>query len=120
MAHFAELNENNIVLRVIVVRNEDILNSDGNESEKIGINYCRNLFGGEWLQTSYNGNIRKNYAAAGFKYDSTIDAFIAPKPFESWVLDEDSATWKAPVSIPEDDKRYEWDEPSLSWVEINA
>lgn len=120
MAHFAELDEQNNVIRVIVVGNENILNSDGIESEEIGISYCKNLFGGEWIQTSYNGNIRKNYASAGFKYDSILDAFIAPKPFESWVLDEDSATWRAPVEMPQDENRYEWDELSLSWVELNA
>lgn len=120
MAHFAELDEQNNVIRVIVVANENILDSNGIESEEIGINYCKNLFNGEWLQTSYNGNIRKNYASSGFKYDSELDAFIAPKPFESWVLHEESATWVAPVEMPQDEKRYEWNESSLSWVELNA
>jgi len=119
MAHFAELNESNIVIRVIVVRNEDILNSNGNESEEVGINYCVNLLGGQWIQTSYNENIRKNYATTGFKYDLNLDAFIAPKPFDSWVLNEESARWNAPVEMPQNENRYKWDEESLNWIEIN-
>ncbi len=89
----------------------------GVEDENIGIAFCSNLLGGTWKQTSYNGNIRKNYAGIGYTYDETLDAFIAPKPFNSWVLDETTAQWKAPVDMPTDDKRYSWNEETLTWTE---
>jgi hypothetical protein len=119
MAHFAQL-ENNIVKQVIVVSNQDILDENGQESEQKGIDFCSNLLGGTWLQTSYNAKIRKNYAGIGYTYDETLDAFIAPKPYNSWLLDEDKAQWKAPIPYPNDDKRYTWDEETRSWVEVNA
>ena len=119
MAHFAKL-ENNVVTQVIVVSNQDILNEQGQESEELGIAFCSNLLGGTWKQTSYNGNIRKNYAGVGYTYDESRDAFIAPKPFASWVLDETTAQWKAPVDMPTDDKRYSWDEETTSWVEVTV
>jgi hypothetical protein len=114
MAHFAKL-ENNVVTQVIVVSNQDILNEQGQESEELGIAFCSNLLGGTWKQTSYNGNIRKNYAGVGYTYDEGRDAFIAPKPYASWVLDETKAQWKAPVAMPTDDKRYTWNEATTSW-----
>jgi len=117
MAHFAKL-ENNIVTQVIVVSNQDILDENGQENEQKGIDFCSNLLGGTWLQTSYNGKIRKNYAGIGYTYDEGRDAFIAPKPFNSWVLDENKAQWKAPVDMPSDasmDKRYTWNEAKTSW-----
>ena len=117
MAHFAKL-ENNIVTQVIVVANQDILDEQGQESEQKGIDFCSNLLGGTWKQTSYNGRIRKNYAGIGYTYDVTLDAFIAPKPFNSWLLDETTAQWKAPVDYPTDDKRYTWDEDTTSWKEL--
>ena len=117
MAHFAELNENNIITQVIVVANEELLDN-GVESEVKGIAFCQSLFGGNWKQTSYNGNIRKNYAGIGYTYDAGRDAFIPPKPFESWVLNEDTCRWDAPTPYPTDGKRYRWDEPTLSWVEV--
>ena len=117
MAHFAQL-ENNIVTKVIVVANQDILDENGQESEQKGIDFCSNLLGGTWKQTSYNGNIRKNYAGVGYTYDEGRDAFIAPKPFASWLLDETTAQWKAPVDYPTDDKRYTWNEAITSWVEV--
>jgi hypothetical protein len=117
MAHFAQL-ENNIVTKVIVVANQDILNENGQESEQKGIDFCSNLLGGTWKQTSYNGRIRKNYAGVGYTYDEGRDAFIAPKPYNSWLLDETTAQWKAPVDYPTDDKRYSWDENTTSWKEI--
>jgi hypothetical protein len=117
MAHFAQL-ENNIVTKVIVVANQDILDENGQESEQKGIDFCSNLLGGTWKQTSYNGNIRKNYAGIGYTYDEGRDAFIAPKPFNSWLLDETTCQWKAPVDMPTDDKMYSWDEDTLSWKEI--
>jgi len=118
MAHFAEIGLNNIVMRVIVVSNDDCKDQFGNESEVIGAKFCNNLFGGVWLQTSYNGNMRKNYAGIGFTYDSTRDAFIAPKPFASWILDETSCQWQAPTAMPTDGKLYAWDESTTSWVEF--
>ena len=118
MAHFAQLNEENIVTQVIVVANEDTADQDGVENEAIGIEFCTNLLGGRWVQTSYNANIRKNYAGIGYKYDATLDAFIPPQPFESWTLNEDTAQWEAPTPYPDDGKRYSWDEATTSWVEI--
>jgi hypothetical protein len=121
MAHFAQLDENNIVTQVIVVSNEDIKDSIGNENEEVGIAFCKNLLGRDtlWKQTSYNNSIRKNYAGIGFTYDTTRDAFIAPKPFNSWVLNETTCIWEAPVSYPNDGNIYAWDEETTSWVPIN-
>lgn len=116
MAHFAQLDENNVVTQVIVVHNNELMDN-GQESEAKGIAFCQSLFGGSWKQTSYNGNIRKNYAGIGYTYDSGRDAFIPPKPFDSWLLNETTCLWEAPVSYPTDGKRYYWDEPTLSWVE---
>ena len=119
MAHFAKL-ENNVVTQVIVVSNQDILDENGQENEQKGIDFCSNLLGGTWIQTSYNGNIRKNYAGIGYTYDESRDAFIAPKPYASWVLDETTAQWKAPVAMPTDDKRYTWNEETKSWDEVTV
>ncbi len=115
MAHFAELDETNIVKQVIVVHNNELL-VDGVESEAKGIEFCQSLFGGNWVQTSYNGNFRKNYAGIGFIYDPILDAFYAPQPYPSWTLDE-NARWQAPIPMPEDGKIYWWDETTLSWIE---
>jgi hypothetical protein len=114
MAHFAKL-ENNVVTQVIVVSNQDILDEQGQESEEKGIAFCSNLLGGTWKQTSYNGKIRKNYAGVGYTYDEGRDAFIAPKPYASWVLDEAKAQWKAPVDYPTDEGRFTWNEATTSW-----
>jgi hypothetical protein len=119
MAHFARL-ENNVVTQVIVVSNQDILNEQGQESEELGIAFCSNLLGGTWKQTSYNGNIRKNYAGVGYIYDEGRDAFIAPKPYASWVLDEAKAQWKAPVDYPTDEGKYTWNEATTSWDEVTV
>jgi len=118
MAHFAEIGLNNTVVRVIVVSDNECKDQFGNESETIGAKFCHDLFGGVWLQTSYNGNIRKNYAGVGYTYDSTRDAFIPPKPFASWTLNETTCRWDAPTPMPIDDKRYGWDEATLSWIEV--
>lgn len=124
MAHFAEIGLNNIVLRVVVVHNNELLDENGVESEVKGVDFCRNLFGGTWVQTSYNANFRKNYAGEGFTYDSTRDAFIPPKPYPSWLLNEDTCHWNAPVpyptdvGTPESPKRYVWDEATTSWIEF--
>ena len=119
MAHFAKLDENNLVIQVIVVHNNELL-IDGVESEAKGIEFCQTLLGGNWIQTSYNATFRKNYAGIGYTYDATRDAFIPPQPFASWTLNEDTCLWEAPTPYPQDDKRYAWDEPTLSWVEITS
>ena len=118
MAHFAQLNDENLVTQVIVVANQDTADKDGVENEAIGIAFCNNLLGGHWKQTSYNGNIRKNYAGIGYKYDAELDAFIPPQPYASWTLDE-NAQWKAPVDYPTDGGRYTWNEETLTWDAIN-
>jgi hypothetical protein len=119
MAHFAELDSNNIVKQVIVVRNEDTSTSEGAEVESIGIAFCQNLLGGTWIKTSYNASIRKNYASIGYTYDSSRDAFIPPKPFASWVLNETTCRWDAPTPMPTDGKLYSWNEEQLAWVEMS-
>jgi len=94
MAHFAQLDKNNTVIKVIVINNEALLNESNNEIEQKGIDLCVELFDGEWIQTSYNGNIRKNYAGIGYTYDPIRDAFIPPKPKEgNWELDEETCRW---------------------------
>jgi hypothetical protein len=120
MAHFAKI-ENNTVTQVIVVDNNDVLDSQGNELESVGIQFCIDLLGGNWVQTSYNGNIRKNYAGIGDTYDTTRDAFITPSPYPSWVLNEIVCQWEAPTPYPTDltDKETAtWDEDSLSWLTV--
>ncbi len=119
MAHFAQIDENNMVVSVIVVDNKDTADANGVEKEYIGAAFCERLFGGTWKQTSYNGNIRKNYAGIGYTYHSDIDAFVSPQPFPSWTLDAD-AKWQAPVAMPTDDKMYSWDEATTSWIEIQG
>jgi hypothetical protein len=118
MAHFAQLDENNVVLQVIVVNNSDCLDENGNESEAVGVAFCQSLLGGNWKQTSYNGTIRYNYAGIGYQYDATRNAFISPKPYASWLLSESTCRWDAPISMPTDNKMYRWDEPTTSWVEM--
>jgi hypothetical protein len=113
MAHYAFLDENNIVTEVIVGKDETDLTHDWE------------LFYGEIRQqvckrTSYNGQIRKNYAGIGYIYDAQRDAFIPPQPFASWVLDENTCQWNAPVPMPTDGKMYVWGEDSQSWVEDNG
>ena len=118
MAHFAEIGLNNTVLRVIVVNNDDCKDQHGAESEIIGAKFCHDLLGGVWLQTSYNGNMRKNYAGIGYTYDSTCDAFIPPKPYASWVFDEDTCLWNSPTPMPKDGEQYTWDESTTSWTKL--
>jgi hypothetical protein len=117
MAHFAKLDQNNVVTQVIVVSNKDTADATGVEKESIGVAFCERLFGGTWKQTSYNGKIRKNYAGVGFTYRADIDAFVPPKPFNSWTLNNDTAQWQAPTPMPTDGKMYSWDEATLSWKE---
>lgn len=116
MAHFAELDDNKIVTQVIVVNNNELM-ENGVESEAKGVTFLNSLFGhNRWKQTSYNGKIRKNYAGIGYSYNEELDAFVAPKPFESWTLDTDTCQWKSPVDYPSDGQVYRWDEESQSWV----
>lgn len=117
MAHFAKLDENNVVLEVNVVNN-DVL--DPSNEEASGVAFLTDWSGGysNWKQTSYNNTFRKNYAGIGFTYDATRDAFIAPKPYFSWILDEDTCQWEAPTPMPTDGKIYKWNEETTSWVEI--
>jgi hypothetical protein len=117
MAHFAQI-ENGTVVNVIVVNNNELL-VDGVESESKGVEFCQTLFGGTWLQTSFNNNIRKQYAMIGGSYSPTADVFIAPKPFQSWSLDS-NYDWQAPIDYPADGKDYLWDESVQSWVEVPA
>jgi len=117
MAHFAQLNEDNIVTQVIVVANQDTTDSDGMENEEVGAAFCANLLGGTWKQTSYNARIRKNYAGIGYKYDADLDAFIPPQPYASWTLNAD-AQWEAPVAYPTDGGRYIWNEETLTWDNV--
>jgi hypothetical protein len=108
MSHWAEIDENNYVIRVLV--------GDNNEPDE-GEAFMNSL-GGTWVKTSYNGNIRKNYAGVGYTYDPIADHFFAPQPYPSWTLDTD-AKWQAPVQYPtEEGKFFTWDEPTLSWVEV--
>jgi hypothetical protein len=115
MAHFAQLDENNKVVQVIVVSNKDTADANGVEKEHIGAAFCERLLGGRWVQTSYNGNKRKNYAGQGYTFDEQRDAFIPPKPFTSWVLNEDTCQWQAPTPMPTDGGMYSWDEATTSW-----
>jgi hypothetical protein len=119
MAHFAQLNDENLVTQVIVVANQDTADKDGVENEAIGIAFCTNLLGGRWVQTSYNAKIRKNYAGIGYKYDADLDAFIPPQPYASWTLNAD-AQWEAPTPYPTDGGRYVWNEETTSWIDPDA
>lgn len=118
MAHFARLDENNIVTMVTVVSNSDMIDENGDEVEALGVAVCEDVVGpGPWVQTSYNGNLRKQYAGIGFTYDADADVFIAPKPevYPSWVLNADY-DWEAPTPRPEGD--YEWNEETQTWDQI--
>jgi hypothetical protein len=118
MAHFAKLNSNNIVERVISINNSVITDNNGVEQEQLGIDFINQLYNTNdvWKQTSYNNNIRKNYAGIGYTYDSQRDAFISPKPFNSWILNENTCQWDAPISYPNDGQRYTWNEETQSWT----
>ena len=119
MAHFARIDENGVVQQVVVVDNKDTADAFGVEKEHIGAAHLEKILGGTWKQTSYNGNIRKNYAGIGYTYRADIDAFVPPKPFASWILNAD-AQWEAPIAMPTDGKMYSWDEETTSWKEINS
>ena len=114
MAHFAKIDENNIVTQVVVVDNKDTSDASGVEKEHIGAAHLEKILGGTWKQTSYNGNMRKNYAGIGYTYRADIDAFVPPQPFLSWTLGVD-AQWNPPVPVPQDGKMYGWDEATTKW-----
>jgi hypothetical protein len=116
MAHFAELDDNNIVLRVIVVSDDDCDRKPFPESCLIGSALLNKFFGGKWKQTSYNNNFRKSFAGIGMEYDESNDVFIHIKPYPSWSLNE-NFDWQAPVPCPSGDKLYYWSEETQTWVE---
>ena len=129
MAHFANIDDNGIVTSVIVVADSDTADSDGNEVEAIGIAFCKSLLGSDtnWVQTSYNNNIRHRYAGIGMKYDSTNDVFYRQQPYASWTLNTSTWEWEAPVAYPSDQGAddpdnptrfviYTWDEDTTSWI----
>ena len=130
MAYFAKLNSENIIETVISINNSVIIDNNGIEQEQLGIDFINNLYGTNdiWKQTSYNTNsgvhklngtpFRKNYAGIGYTYDAQRDAFISPKPFNSWILNETTCLWNPPVAYPVDNNvnnRYKWNEETLSW-----
>jgi len=132
MAHFAQLDENNAVINVIVVHNNELL-GNGVESEAKGIAFCQSLFGAttKWVQTSYNKSFRKNYASIGMYYDQERDMFLTPKPYPSWILNEDIGAWESPIPLPLDavgpftaelypgeGTVYVWNEDNQNWVEV--
>lgn len=109
MAHFAELDDNNLVIRVLVT---------DNNAPNEGLNWLVENLGGTWVQTSYNASFRKNFAGIGYAYDSVLDAFIPPKPYYSWILNEETAQWEAPMPYPSDGLIYSWDESELNWKPV--
>ena len=132
MAHFAQLDSNNVVTQVIVVSNDDTSDINGNEVESIGVAFCQKLLGADtnWKQTSYNSNMRVRYAGIGYSYNSELDAFVSPQPFASWTLDNDTADWVSPLGAAPDltddqiaaRSYYRWDEDAyqadntVGWV----
>ena len=106
MAHFAEIDENNLVIRVLVT---------DNDAPNEGHDWLVENLGGTWIKTSYNGKIRKNFAGIGFTYNEELDSFVSPQPFPSWKLDKRNSQWKAPVAYPTDGFTYFWNEEGLTW-----
>ncbi len=120
MAHFAELDENNVVKTVLVVNDDYLKDVNGNEVEQLGKLHMEEVHGGKWVQTSYNNNFRVRYAGIGYTYDETLDAFIPPKPYASWVLNNETYYWEAPIQEPEPEEgfRYVWNEEELEWDKV--
>jgi hypothetical protein len=120
MAHFAKLDENNKVVEVIVINNAELIDENGQESEQKGIDFLVSWSGGHtnWKQTSYNARFRKNYAGYEHVYDTQRDAFIPPKMYSSWLLNEETCQWEPPVPIPTDNKQYIWNEDIQNWEEV--
>lgn len=121
MAYFAEIDDDGVVLRVISVSNADAPDPAPASSEPLGQAFISDVLGlpGEWRQTSYNGNFRKQYAGPGFSYDITADVFVAPQPYPSWTIDANH-DWQPPTPMPTEGGPWLWDEDSLSWVEVTA
>lgn len=124
MAHFAKLDDNNIVVEVIVVNN-DVITIDGVESEQAGIDFLTQLFGhNKWQQTSYNNAFRGKFASVGFTYNKDLDAFYPPKPYPSWKLNTELLEWEPPIPMPEPHYRegfkWRWLEENQEWIEIPA
>lgn len=119
MAHFAKLDDNNTVTQVIVVNNDILLDANNNEVESLGIEFCQSLYGENtnWVQTSYNNSMRKQFAGIGYTYDSQKNKFIAPQPYPSWTLDSND-DWQAPELYPDDGNIYQWNEETQSWEQI--
>ena len=119
MAHFAKLGIDNVVLEVLVVNNVDTMTPQGEEREEIGVEFLQKLTGhAAWKQTSYNGNFRRRYAGIGYTYNSELDAFIPPKPFNSWILNVGMCQWEPPVPMPTEKPEYsyyQWNEEKLNW-----
>jgi hypothetical protein len=121
MAHFAQIDENNIVQQIIVVANSDCGNLEFSDSESIGQDFLKSIeLNGTWKQTSYSGSFRKNYAGIGYSYDESRDAFISIKPYNSWTLNETTCQWESPIPIPNQESMFAWDEENLRWNEINT
>lgn len=120
MAHFAKINQNNLVTEVIAISNDVVNNEPFPASEPLGIAFCRSLYGEDtnWAQTSYSASFRYNYAGIGFTYDATAGAFIPPKPYPSWLLNTNTFQWEPPVPYPNDGKTYMWDEATKSWIPV--
>tara|TARA_B100000614_G_C14276017_1_gene381379 strand:- start:127 stop:504 length:378 start_codon:yes stop_codon:yes gene_type:complete len=115
MAHFAEINQNGTVLRVVALNDDQIRDADGRHNELLGKQFLSKTLGGEWVQTSYNATFRRRFAGIGYTYRSDLDAFIPPNPYPSWLLDENECVWEPPVEMPDDGKRYLWNEVIMEW-----
>nr|BAR34926.1 hypothetical protein [uncultured Mediterranean phage uvMED] len=115
MAHFAEIDGRSIVLRVIVLNDDYIRDADGRHNELLGKNFLEKNIGGEWVQTSYSASFRKRFAGIGYTYDKHRDAFISPRPYLSWLLNDDTCNWEPPIEMPEDGNRYRWNEIEMDW-----
>ena len=120
MAHFAKIGLNNKVINVVSVHNNELLDANGGEQEVLGCQFLEGITGwAVWKQTSYNANFRKHFAGIGYTYDEGRDAFIAPKPFNSWVLNEETCNWEAPVAKPDDENKYIWSEENQQWEVVD-
>ena len=120
MAHFAKIGLNNKVINVVTVNNNELLDADGVEQEVLGCQFLEGITGwAVWKQTSYNANFRKHFAGVGYTYDEGRDAFIAPKPFASWILNEETCNWEAPVAKPNDENKYKWSEENQQWEVVD-
>jgi hypothetical protein len=117
MAHYAKLDATHNVINVHVLNNAVITDGEGNEQEQLGVDFLTQLHGvGSYIQTSYNGSFRKNYAGIGYSYDKVRDAFIPPKPYPSWILNEETCRWDAPIATPDHEQMYAWNEETQAWT----